>query len=269
MNKSLKISCASFFILAVSPLAASTHTVIEPTNIDWGMLNPARGAASPKAFDLWGDRTKDEATGMLVKFNKGFTSPPHIHNISYRGVVIEGLMHNDDPGAIESWLPVGSYWLQPAGETHITAARGQTNLIYLEIDSGPYLVLNPDKAFDNGQRPINVDPTNLIWLTQKDARWVDKNNAKIAYLWGDTSAANGSFVKLPAGFKGTIESESGLGLKAVVVKGKTSYSWQQEPKVTELSPTGFFSSEGKGEHHLHTKTETLLYINSNGEFNIE
>lgn len=84
---------------------------------------------------------------------KGFESPPHIHNITYRGVVIEGVMHNDDPTAAKMWMPPGSFWTQPAGEDHTTAADGETNLIYLEIDSGPYLVKPSAEQFDNGERP--------------------------------------------------------------------------------------------------------------------
>ena len=221
------------------PLKAEDYSVVATENIDWDLLNPLRGDASPKAADLWGDRTKDVATGMLVKFEKGFSSPPHIHNITYRGVVIEGLMHNDDPTAEKMWLPPGSFWTQPAGESHITAADGLTNLIYLEIDSGPYLVLPKEKAFDNGERPINVDERNLVWLDAKDVNWVGQNKVEIAYLWGQPQLKNGSFVKLPAGFKGTISNEKGI--KAVVVRGKATHWWNSESKKTSLSASSFFS----------------------------
>ena len=158
----------SFVMLATGlttlPAMAKDYSVLATDDIEWGLLNPLRGDASPRAADLWGDRTKDMATGMLVKFNKGFSSPPHIHNISYRGIVIEGLMHNDDPAAEKMWLPAGSFWTQPAGEIHITAANARDNTIYLEIDSGPYLVLSAEKAFDNGERPVNMDERNLVWL---------------------------------------------------------------------------------------------------------
>ena len=120
------------------------------------------------------------------------------------------------------WLPTGSFWIQPAGETHITAADGQENLIYLEIDSGPYLVLSKEKAFDNGERPINLDKNNLVWLDAKDVKWIKKSSAQIAYLWGATHSANGSFVKLPKGFKGSIQSKKNF--KAVVVKVKLPIS---------------------------------------------
>ncbi|WP_346992732.1 DUF4437 domain-containing protein [Alteromonas gracilis] len=49
---------------------------------------------------------------MLVRFKEGFSSPPHIHNITYRGIVIDGEMHNSDPDAKAMWMPVNSYWTQ-------------------------------------------------------------------------------------------------------------------------------------------------------------
>lgn len=109
----------------VSILAVQSRPLWRPFELNWGYLNPLRGKNSPGAANLWGDRTKDTATGMLVRFNKGFVSPPHIHNISYRGIVIEGLMHNDDPSAEKMWMLAGSFWTQPAGENHITAANGE------------------------------------------------------------------------------------------------------------------------------------------------
>ncbi|MEO1279451.1 MAG: DUF4437 domain-containing protein, partial [Planctomycetota bacterium] len=64
--------------------------VVLASEANWGALNPARGDAGPRAADLWGDRTLAGATGFLVKFAEGFSSPPHIHNVTYRGLVIEG-----------------------------------------------------------------------------------------------------------------------------------------------------------------------------------
>ncbi|QIZ77276.1 DUF4437 domain-containing protein [Ferrimonas lipolytica] len=266
--RTLKLTAiAALFTTLALPAIAADHTVISTDNIDWGMLNPARGDASPKAADLWGDRTKDMATGMLVKFQKGFSSPPHIHNISYRGVVIEGLMHNDDKHADKMWLPSGSFWTQPAGESHITAANGEDNLIYLEIDSGPYLVQPEEHAFDNGERPINVDESNVFWLNVNDATWLDSGHAQIAYLWGAPEAANGSFVKLPAGFNGSIGNAKGL--KAVVVKGTASYRWNEEKALTKLTPSSFFSSDTQGQHIIKTESEVVLYVKSNGQFSVK
>ena len=266
--KNLKF-CLLIITLGITalPLQAADQKVIATDNIEWGLLNPLRGDASPKAADLWGDRTADVATGMLVKFKKGFSSPPHIHNITYRGVVIEGLMHNDDPAAEKMWLTPGSFWTQPAGENHVTAASGEENLIYLEIDSGPYLVQPSEKAFDNGERPINLAERNLVWLDAKDIDWLDERGAQVAFLWGEPNGANGSFLKLSEGFKGEIESDGPL--KAVVVKGRASYQWENEKSKTALSPASFFSSEIEGEHKIKAETDVVLYIHSTGRYEVE
>jgi len=154
--------------------------IVTKSEMDWSHLNPARGDKSPRAGQLWGDRTTKGASGFLVKFNKGFSSPPHIHNVTYRGVVISGLVHNDDPKAENMWLPAGSFWTQPAGEVHITSAEGMENIAYIEIDSGPYLVKPAEEAFDNRERPVNVDKSNLVWLNADDITWIEhKNNRKM------------------------------------------------------------------------------------------
>ncbi|MEM9052957.1 MAG: DUF4437 domain-containing protein, partial [Bacteroidota bacterium] len=102
-----------------------TNRVLLSSEIIWQKLNPARGDASPQAGTLWGDRKGEVSTGFLAKFVDGFSSPPHIHNVTYRAVVISGLVHNDDPEAENMWMPPGSFWTQPAGETHITSAQGE------------------------------------------------------------------------------------------------------------------------------------------------
>lgn len=264
----LKTVMVTFIITAFSLSAyAGEHNIISKSDIQWGLLNPARGDSSPKAAYLWGDRNKNVATGMPVKFEKGFSSPPHIHNISYRGIVIEGLMHNDDPSAEKMWLTPGSFWTQPAGENHITAANGESNLIYLEIDAGPYLVQPAAKAFDNGERPINVETSNLVWLTTNDVTWVNDNPIQIAYLWGKTDGKNGTFVKIPANYDGYIEGESVL--KAVVIKGKAGYMWNKQGSLKTLSPGSFFSSTHNGKHHLNTQNEVVLYVRSNGKYSVK
>ena len=167
--------------IASQPTAEPTSEVILTSEVKWELLNPARGDKSPKAGTLWGDRKGSGPTGFLVKFVDGFSSPPHIHNITYRGVVIRGLIHNDDPNAENMWMPVGSFWTQPKGEVHITAAKGSTNVAYIEIDKGPYLVLPPKEAFDSGERPINVDASNIVWIDQPGMP-ASANGPKVAFL---------------------------------------------------------------------------------------
>jgi hypothetical protein len=246
---------------------ANDNVVVNAEDIKWGLLNPLRGDASPRAADLWGDRTKDVATGLLVKFHQGFSSPPHIHNVSYRGVVIKGLIHNDDPNAERMWMPSGSYWTQPAGESHITAADGEENLIYIEIDEGPYLVHPADQEFDNGERPVNIEQRNLVWLDSDDLKWIKKDNVQVATLWQKPENSFGLFLRLPPKFKGRIVSDSGL--KAVVISGKGTHQSHKGQSKTALTPSGFFSSKIKSHHELHAESELILYIHSQGRFIIK
>ena len=176
MNRSLPLIAAGAVATAVVAQVVSQPPpaeVVRAPQVAWGALNPARGDKGPRAGNLWNDRTKEEASGFLVRFADGFSSPPHIHNVTYRGVVIQGLVHNDDPDAGEMWMPPGSFWTQPAGEVHITAAKGGDAMAYIEIDQGPYLVLPKEKAFDKGERPVNVVPSNVVWLSGSESNWVD------------------------------------------------------------------------------------------------
>lgn len=241
-------------------------SVIQADEVEWTHLNPKRGDLAPKAGTLWGDRNGSDPTGFLLKPPSDFESPPHIHNVSYRGVVIKGVMHNDDPHATEMWMPAGSFWTQPKGEIHITSAAGSDSLAYIEIEEGPYLVLPEEEHFDSGERPVNVDEGNVVWLNGEDAEWVEESGAEIAYLWGNPSKdeLNGSYIKLPAGFSGTIDSDGSI--RAVVVKGQMSH--QSSPEKV-LGAGGFFSSDGEAEHWISVSKESVVYIRSDGKYEVE
>ena len=179
----VEVGCAGILSASENLAETATAEVLLASEVQWEQLNPARGDMSPEAGTLWGDRRGAVPTGFLAKFVDGFSSPPHIHNATYRAVVISGLIHNDDPKAAHMWMPAGSFWTQPKGELHITAAKGKTNLALVEIDKGPYLVLPPDKAFDSGERPINVDSSNIVWVNPPGMR-PSTDGPKLAYLWG-------------------------------------------------------------------------------------
>tara|TARA_B100001059_G_scaffold178277_1_gene178893 strand:+ start:1543 stop:2409 length:867 start_codon:yes stop_codon:yes gene_type:complete len=255
-------------LISVPTFADEHESKVIPANkVKWGYLNPLRGEQSPGAADLWGDRTADTATGMLVRFKKGFESPPHIHNITYRGIVIEGQMHNDDPTAEKMWMPAGSFWTQPAGENHTTAAKGTTNLIYLEIDSGPYLVKPTNKQFDNGERPLNVHKDNLVWLDKSDVSNINAKGVQTTYLWGDTETMYGSMIKLPAGFKGRISTDADE-FRAVIIAGNVKYSSKSNSQ--NLSAGSFVESGGKFIHSLENTSDipATIYIRSNGLYHV-
>ena len=256
--------------IAAGPAAKPISNVVLMSEVNWEQLNPARGDKSPKAGTLWGDRNGTGPTGFLVKFVDGFSSPPHFHNVSYRGVVISGLIHNDDPGAAEMWLPAGSFWTQPKGEVHITAAKGSTIVAYIEIDQGPYLVLPAKEAFDSGERPVNVDRSNLVWMDQPGIP-ASADGPRIAFLWGNPSDnhLHGSLIKLPAGFAGKIDSH-GSSLRAVVIQGKLRYQMAGQANVKILEPGSHFSSNGASVHQVSCETgaECIAYVRMEGKYDV-
>ena len=245
---------------------AATRIVLS-SEIQWEQLNPARGDASPQAGTLWGDRNGIEPTGFLAKFVDGFSSPPHIHNVTYRAVVISGSIHNDDPEADERWMPAGSFWTQPKGQVHITSAKGATNIALVEIDHGPYRVLPIEMAFDKGEQPVKVDPSNLVWVDPPGFDASD-DGPKIARLWGNIQKghSHGSFVRLPAGFSGEIHSQ-GSTFRAVVIKGHPVYHGL---RTTELDAGSHFSSEDASIHRISSSrgVASILYIRASNPYQI-
>lgn len=250
-----------------------TETITTPTNkvmlsseIEWEKLNPARGNASPQAGTIFGDRKGEGlATGFLAKFADGFSSPPHIHNETYRAFVISGSIHNDDPNAENMWMPPGSFWTQPAGEAHITSAKGDNCIAYVEIDRGPYLVMPTDEAYNNGDRPINIHADNLVWSKLEDT------DVKIAYLWGNPEGTDyrGVFIKLPAHFDGKLHTE-GEELQAIVASGEVNYLLPDQTNPKLLDAGSSFSSEGTAVHQISAAagTESVIYLRTNGAFGI-
>jgi len=288
MKKLKKITLASIVTACVSMLVTShsfaqksaepIKEVILKSEVKWDHLNPKRGDLAPKAGTLWGDRNGNEPTGFLLRPPEDFQSPPHIHNISYRGIVIQGFIHNDDPVAANMWMPAGSFWTQPKGEVHITSANEKDSLAYIEVEEGPYLVLPKEEHFDSGERPINVDKSNIVWLDASDITWVDPkgvsgtgNGPKVAYLWGDTQDGklNGTLIRLAAGFTGKINS-TGSDFRAVVIKGLPQYKLT-EVDIKTLEPGSYFSSMGAAaEHSIVSKTEkeTVIYVRTNGKYKV-
>ncbi|QEG43188.1 DUF4437 domain-containing protein [Roseimaritima ulvae] len=269
----------TFGFLLVAPglsWAQTTTEIVLPSEIQWQFLNPARGDAAPSAGTLWGDQTQDGESGFLVKFKDGFSSPPHIHNITYRGIVIAGKLHNDDPQAEPMWMPAGSWWVQPAGEVHITAAQ-TPSVGYVEIQSGPYLVKAPEQAFDNGERPINVDATNIVWLDAADTTWIEEEDsseptatARLTFLWGnpDGEQAVGTMLKLPAGFEGQLQTNS-PSLRVVVIEGLLSLQLDESEKAKALPTGSYFGSSAPSTHHFYCDAECLLYVRTKGKFTLK
>ncbi len=256
----------------------SSITITPYSSVQWTPRNPARGDNSPKAGTLWGDRSADVATGFLVQFKDGFSSPPHIHNVSYRGIVLSGLVHKDDPGAAKMWMPPGSYWTQPKGEAHITAASGTKNLAYIEIDEGPYLVHPTKQAFDSGERPINIDASNIVWLDASNTNWISSKNSadrsdgpQIAYLWGipQEQQMSGILLKLPRDFEGKLSANNATA-HAVVLQGRVEIRSQSKSQAQSIAMGGSFQSKNGLNIHISNNSEdqSILYIRTDSQLKI-
>ncbi|KAA3624428.1 MAG: DUF4437 domain-containing protein [Flavobacterium sp.] len=247
-----------------------TNKVLLSSEINWEKLNPARGDQSPLAGTIWGDRNGEVATGFLAKFADGFSSPPHIHNATYRAVVIKGSVHNDDPAAATMWMKPGSFWTQPKGESHITAAKGEENIALVEIDKGPYLVKPIEEAFDSGERPVNIDASNVVWLNSKKSNWIASHSeAEISFLWDD-GGSKGLFVKFPKTFNGTINTE-GTVLHAVVIQGEMNYMLPQDQETKVLDTGSYFGATSKAIHTISNNSEkdVIIYVRTNGNIKVE
>lgn len=255
--------------LAVDNIQNPSNKVMLSSEIVWEKLNPARGDQSPQAGTIWGDRKGEVPTGFLAKFVDGFSSPPHIHNATYRAVVIKGSIHNDDPNAENMWMKSGSFWTQPKGESHVTLAKGDENIALVEIDRGPYLVQPIEDAYDNGERPINIDASNVVWLNNERSNWItDGSKAEVSFLW-ENNGSKGVFVKLPKAYKGQLITE-GTVLHAVVIQGVLDYILPQNKETKVLDAGSSFSASSKAMHKVSTNSdEVLLYIRTNGPITID
>ena len=243
--------------------------VVLASDIVWEQLNPARGDASPQAGTLWGSRTGPGPAGFILKPIDGFRSPPHIHNIAYRGVVISGLLHNDDPGAADMWMPAGSFWTQPAGEIHITAAKGDDCLAYIEVEDG-FGVLPAAEAFDDRERPVNVDVSNLVWVDPPGSE-PSAGGPKVAFLWGSQTDGelSGTLLKVSSGTATRVHS-NGSPLQAVVIQGVPWLAGEEEDMPTLLTPGSYFRSSGDAAHELmgDADGDTLIYLRTTGVLSI-
>ncbi|OHX64562.1 DUF4437 domain-containing protein [Flammeovirga pacifica] len=247
----------------------STNKVGLSKDIKFIPLNPARGDKAPQAGAIYGNIRKDVATGYIGKFKNGFSSPPHIHNITYRAIVMNGELHNADEKAPKMWMTTGSIWTQPKGQSHITAAQGENAMAYIEIDSGPYLVKHEGEAFESDEKPINMHASNVIYLGKSESKLIGENcDAKIAYVWEKKNGENGYLLKLPTGFKGNVYSEGSIFF-GIIISGKVAYTMPDSGKIIGLDQGSHFESKTKAIHDISTNEESLVYIRTNARFMIE
>ena len=267
----MKLTHVAAALLTLTPtaIAGPPLKIVPAAEAAWTYLNPARGDKAPMAATLFGDRDGPTPTGFLLKPKDGFESPPHIHNVSYRAVVLRGRLHNDHPDAPTRWMEPGSFWTQPRGGLHITSATGAEVLAYVEIDEGPYLVRPPEQAFDGAEQPLNVHASNLVWVAPGGGP--AGAAAELAYLWGDpqADAPSGVFVRVPAGGATAVRSR-GPVRRAVVVQGRPELwaAGQVSPRGAE--PGAYIESRGEGPLRIACPgpDPCAVYLRANGGYEL-
>lgn len=246
-----------------------TLKVVLTSEVEWEQLNPARGANSPLAATLWGDRTGPGPSGFLLKPVDGFKSPPHIHTADYHGVVINGAIHNADPDAEKVYLPAGSFWTQPGGGVHITAAKGSA-LAYIEVQD-TFDVLPAEKATDKEDEAVVIQASNITWVDQPGMR-VSPEGPKVAPLWSDPKDGQpcGTLVKLQSGFAGITMSGHGSSLHAVVIQGQPIHGVPGDTDYKTLEPGSYFGSEGESFHQLSCveAEDCIIYVRNEFKFDV-
>ena len=179
---------------------------------------------------------------------------------------MNGELHNDDENAPTMWMPLGSIWTQPKGQPHITSAQGKNAMAYIEIDSGPYLVKPVSESFESGEKPINIDSSNVIYLGKDESKLIDKNcNAQIAYTWKKKNGEKGYLLKLPVVSIGKIFSEGTVFFRNVI-KGNVAYTMPNSENPIDLDRGSHFRSKAKAIHDISVNEESLVYIRTNNKF---
>lgn len=126
------------------------------------------------------------------------------------------------------------------------------------------------EALDNGERPVNVDKTNLVWLNAKDIEWInEKSKVKTAFLWGshEKNQLRVTLLKLPAGFKGKIQNLS-PSFRAVIISGGLTHQFAKNGEKKELNAPSYFGAEENATSIISAEKETVIYIRSNGSFKV-
>ncbi len=91
-----------------------------------------------------------------------------------------------------------------------------------------------------------------MWI-KANGRDAVSQGPEIAYLWGrhEEGRSNGSFVRLPAGFVGSIHAH-GPTFRAVVISGQLRYRGEVE---RSLEPGSYFGSGTTSLHEIAARRE--------------
>ena len=152
MSKSFFHHAVSRSLVVATFLAVATHasaaagnypSISTPvTDLKYGPTGVSDGVHGElMAGPAYGDLAHG-AHGTFIKMPAGFVSKVHTHTEGYWGVVISGVAVNGIPGSKDIPLPVGSYWFQKGGESHVTKCISPNECIFFinQSDKFDYVV---------------------------------------------------------------------------------------------------------------------------------
>jgi hypothetical protein len=131
--------------IAANPPSGSVSVPV--TELHYGPTGVSDGVHGElMAAPAYGDLAHG-AHGTFIKMPAGFVSKVHTHTGDYWGVVISGVAVNGKPGSVDIPLPVGSYWLQKGGESHVTKCISPNECIFFlnQKEKFDYLVEGSNK----------------------------------------------------------------------------------------------------------------------------
>ena len=103
------------------------------------------------------------------------------------------------------------------------------------------------------------------------AKSSNTSKAEVALLWGDLreESLNGSFVRLSAGYSGSLSNLSGM-LRSVVVRGDLEHSVPDATETSVIGPGGFFESSAGLDHRVSCRADVacVIYVRTRGKFRI-
>ena len=116
-------------IKAASGGASVNLPVMQLKYFDTGIYGSDKSVGTLKAAASYGD-LQHSMHGTFVKMPAGFVSKGHIHTGEFYAVVIAGVGVNGLAGSSDVPLPVGSYWSQKGGESHVTKCISSNECIF-------------------------------------------------------------------------------------------------------------------------------------------
>ena len=110
-------------------LAAETHKLFTPSDVQWGPAPPVLPPGAQAAV-LYGDPFKEGLFALRLKLPKGYNIPPHTHPVQEVVTVISGTFHlgmgkTADPSKAQT-LPAGSFFSLDPETPHFASAEEET-----------------------------------------------------------------------------------------------------------------------------------------------